>query len=427
MADLGLLGGIGTGIEKGVDSYFKAKGLLNDEDYRKQQIALQKRQADLAEEKSDADLLEKGYEKDPEYGKQPLSAPQITNPQPNISEGQGLLQQSKVPIEKLSAQQSGYDNSTGLLSKSDSDQLNTQPSPQPVQPLEKHGRFRPTPEKMAQLKRQKEELDPTSQVSKNYQSIAASALQQYPQYKELINNIPTLSAADLKDQNSILGKIISGELGAKGQQIKGQGIANAMAGRVGVMQDNQTANASNIIDKHPLIERSTAQLAQLGVDRHTLETSPVVTPQILHEISNGIASAMNGGRGAGLGMSQMQDLSTVQTDFAKLVQRLTNSPQEGASPAIKKQAIDTISRLEQAYQNYQGNLANKIAQGRTYVHNADATKAVKDAAAKYQPGQGLLTGDSQREFTSDVVSYAQKHGITNDQALAIKQKRTGKQ
>lgn len=405
MADNGLLYGLGQGLNNFVDSYYKSKGINNEESYRKSQLALAQKASQLNEDKADADLLEKGYERNPDYGQANATPQQPTADQPpQVAQPQGLIQSQKV------MQTSGtQDTSVNPLGSAGSGLQSipsekTQAPPQDPQGLlaaaskTQYGRFRPTAERQAAIesaaqavKRKQEEMDPESPVSKNFQNVMAGALKQYPQYKDLLAQIPTMSAAELKDENGVFSKIISGELSAKGQQIKGQGIANAMNARVGVQQDNQTAHATDIIDKHPLIQRTTAQLAQLGVDKHTLASSPVVTPQILHEVSNGIASAMNGGRGAGLGMSQMQDLSTLQTQIASLAQRLTNSPKDGASPEIKQQAIDTITRLEQAYTNYQGNLANKIAQGRNYAHNANATQAVKDAAAKYQPGKGLLT------------------------------------
>ncbi len=153
---------------------------------------------------------------------------------------------------------------------------------------------------------------------------------------------------------------------------------------LGLMKDRMAADAVKAIDNHPIIQGAAKQLNQLQIDRHTIEQSPLITPQILHEISNGIANALGGGRSVGLGMAEMQDLSTSQTYFAALEQKLTNSPVEGASPAVKKQVIDTLNRLEEAYGKNLEKMSAKLIQGRTYDNNSQARRALETTAGKYK-------------------------------------------
>lgn len=152
---------------------------------------------------------------------------------------------------------------------------------------------------------------------------------------------------------------------------------------LGFRQDQMAAQAVKDIDNHPLMQTATKQLGQLQIDRHTIENSKIVPYQVLHEISNGIANALSGGRGVGLGMAEMQDLSTSQSKMAQLESYITNNPHEAASPAIKRQIIDTLNRLEDSYGEYQSRLAQKLAQGRTYEHNPQAQRALQSAVAKY--------------------------------------------
>ncbi len=153
---------------------------------------------------------------------------------------------------------------------------------------------------------------------------------------------------------------------------------------LGMREDAQAAQAVQNLDNNPLIQASTRQLGQIQIDRHTIENSPIVTPQMLHEISNGIASALNQGKGVGIGMAELQDMSTGQTKLAALEQQLLNEPKNGASPAIRQQIMDTLDRLEEAYGKYQSALVTKLAQGRTYSHNAQARSAIQSAVGKYQ-------------------------------------------
>lgn len=153
---------------------------------------------------------------------------------------------------------------------------------------------------------------------------------------------------------------------------------------LGIQDDKLAAQAAERVNSHPLIQKTTQQLGQIQIDRHTIETSPMVTPQILHEISNGIANALSGGRGVGLGMASMQDLSTAQSRIAQFEQYITNHPQEAASPAIKKQVVDTLNRLEDAYGLYQEKLAQQIVQGKSYRHSKQAQESQKSAAAQFK-------------------------------------------
>lgn len=154
---------------------------------------------------------------------------------------------------------------------------------------------------------------------------------------------------------------------------------------LGLKQDNQTVAASAAFDKDPLLQSAARQLNQIGIDRHTLQAS-VVTPQILDEVSKGISVILNQGKSTGLGESEKQSLATSMTAFAALKQRLLNRPEEGASPEIKAQAIDTLNRLEGALRKVQTFRTQQLKTGRNYAHNPAAQAAQDAKASSYEAG-----------------------------------------
>jgi hypothetical protein len=172
----------------------------------------------------------------------------------------------------------------------------------------------------------------------------------------------------------------------KAQGMLGMAGARLQQGerRLGMQQDNQAANAAGKLDSNPIMQSTQRQLNQIGIDRHTIQSAPMITPQMLHEVGNGIAMALSGGKAVGLGMAEMQSLSTLQTKYAEALQKVTNAPQEGASPEIKQQILDTLDRLEDAYKKVQGAMAKQKAVGLNYSHNPAAQQALQQKVDSYQ-------------------------------------------
>jgi hypothetical protein len=215
-----------------------------------------------------------------------------------------------------------------------------------------------------------------------------------------------------------------GQLGAKRIDQAGRRLG-ILDEKLGLQKDNQASAAAGSLDRDPLLQSTQRQLNQMDVDKHTIQSADVITPQMLHEISGGIASALNQGRSVGLGQMQMQDLSTSQTQLASLMQQLTNSPQEGASPEIKKQMIDTLDRLKEAYQKVQANRAKQIAQGRNYSHSPDAKKALDQKVQSYQPVaqpdehdlkalEWLETADPSSPEAFEIQAELRRKGLINE-------------
>jgi hypothetical protein len=182
----------------------------------------------------------------------------------------------------------------------------------------------------------------------------------------------------------------------------------------GMKQDNQAKGAAEDLDKNPLLQASQRQINQIGIDKHTLQSTDVITPQMVHEIGAGIAAALNQGKQVGLGQMEMQDMATSQTKIAQLEQMLTNAPKNGASPEIRQQMIDTLNRLEDSYRKVQAQTAKQIAVGRNYAHNPAAQAALQDKINSYSkaPGDSSLGGmPSAAAGDNDMVDVTSPEGV----------------
>ena len=180
-------------------------------------------------------------------------------------------------------------------------------------------------------------------------------------------------------KNQIMAAIAAAHLGQGDKRIE---IADHNSKRA---DDAQAAEAAAKVDSNPLIQSSQRQLNQINIDKHTLQSTQVITPQMVHEIGAGIAAALNQGKSVGLGQMEMQDMATSQTKLAQIEQMILNKPENGASPEIKQQMLDTLDRLGDSYAKVQGATAKKLAVGRNYSHNAAAQSALSDKVQTYQP------------------------------------------
>lgn len=183
---------------------------------------------------------------------------------------------------------------------------------------------------------------------------------------------------------------------------------------LGLAQDRAAAQAVKEIDNHPLMVESSRQLGFIQRDKHTIEGGGKITSQMLHEISNGIAAALSGSKNLGLGMAEMQDMSTAMTKVAQWESYLSNSPKEAASPQVRAQIMDTLHRLEAAYSQYQGNIAQKLAQGRTYDNNPQAQRALKSTVGKYAYTPPTKKAASTKKALPSPVKSGPKPGDVED-------------
>lgn len=259
-------------------------------------------------------------------------------------------------------------------------------------------------------------IDPDSDISKTSVQLHQALLKKYatglghsnPEmagvFSQAADSLNGKSAYDVgKTMDGPLGKIMSQEdiqatknalmAGIAGAHLaQGQAKIDQGNQRIAMQKDNQANTAVGALDKDPLLQSTQRQINQIGVDKHTLSSVQTITPQMVHEIGAGIAAALNQGKSVGLGQMEMQDMGTLQTKIAQAEQMLMNKPENGASPEIRQQMMDTLDRLSDAYQKIQGTRAKQVQVGRTYAANPAANSAIEQKVQSYQPADSGLGG-----------------------------------
>jgi hypothetical protein len=163
---------------------------------------------------------------------------------------------------------------------------------------------------------------------------------------------------------------------------QGMARADAMGGRVLAQKDAQAQRAADVFDKDPIIKTQNDRYNQIMIDKHTLETSDVITPQIMAELSQGIATALSGGKSAGLGMTEKQELTNIQNDFAKLKQ-YSGTPTNALSPENRAMFLGLFDRLQKSYGNVIAARADQLRKGRNFSNNPGGNEVYDAKHAEY--------------------------------------------
>lgn len=173
----------------------------------------------------------------------------------------------------------------------------------------------------------------------------------------------------------------------------------------------------------PIAKPSMQNLASLDKSQKILENKAVpLTPQLLSDAEQDISSALTlRGQGATEGKIKRTELITLGRKLAEAKQRYLNQPNvdlRKSDPAL----VSVILKMNKALKD-------------------DYTETIKqrknDLAKEYEPAFGdspLLkktidqyrTPETSQQFTPDVTDYATQHGISPEQALSIKNQRTGR-
>jgi hypothetical protein len=130
--------------------------------------------------------------------------------------------------------------------------------------------------------------------------------------------------------------------------------------------DAAAKSAADVLDKDPLMSQYSKQENQIDLDMHTLATTKKLSPQILEEVTSGIARAISGGSNAAVSVQDKQAFDSFALDFTKLQQKLTNQYQDINNPALRKDLNDILSRLKESYAKNKSLRANQLAGGRSY-------------------------------------------------------------
>lgn len=188
----------------------------------------------------------------------------------------------------------------------------------------------------------------------------------------VLKSITGLAAAS--DKNSILATIASS---------RAAGVENA--------KDSIASRAGDHFDKDPILTKINKQKQQVELDRHTLSTAPVLTPQIINEIQQGIANAISGGGSAGLGKTEQVEIQTAKQKVAELQQRFTSDPTPVNDPKLVEYFQGVLARLGEAYDKNGYARAQQLYNGKksAYRSNPAAVQVMKEKVESYKPSESV--------------------------------------
>lgn len=168
-------------------------------------------------------------------------------------------------------------------------------------------------------------------------------------------------------------------------------IAQARMEGVANQKDRIAQQIGDHIDKDPTMIKINRQKQQIDLDKHTLETAPILTPQILSEIQKGMANAISGGGNSAQGTFNKMEIETVQQKMAEVQQRFSGSPTGVKDPELVDYFKGVLDRLGNAYDKNAYSRAQQIAKGRSkgLSHNPDAIQVLNDKVESYKPVDNL--------------------------------------
>jgi hypothetical protein len=152
---------------------------------------------------------------------------------------------------------------------------------------------------------------------------------------------------------------------------------------LGYNEDSKAEKAVSAIHKDPIVVKGQQQINAVERGIHTLSSGVKITPSLLSEIQMDIANALSGGGVAAQGTIHRTEFSSLQQDYTRLKERLTNQPQDVNSPELKSQLMNVMSRLKNAYQQSVGERAKSLSVGRNYLHTPAAKSAVSEVVKHY--------------------------------------------
>lgn len=163
------------------------------------------------------------------------------------------------------------------------------------------------------------------------------------------------------------------------------------------------------------------------------------------ELARQLDGMLSSGQGTITGTKELMP-HTAQKKFANLEEFVTGTPQAAGLQDFVNRAEDTIKREKQYAVDRNAQTIAKMAPGFSHLKKADTDRwnEILNAQGLDTDEQGNIVGMKtpkelnrlenptltqvpNQQFTPDVLDYAKQHNITPDQALSIKQQRTGAQ
>lgn len=254
-------------------------------------------------------------------------------------------------------------------------------------------------------------VDKNFQIPASIENMNAVQIEQFLEKYPLLKKMPELQVAKMKLESS--ANIANARLGQGGE-------------RINIAKDNQAAKAAGQFDTDQIMKDMTARMNQIKMDRHTIMSGGIITPQIADELSKGIANALAGGKGAGFHETDLQRIKSSERTWNEMKQYVLGKPMNALPPEQKQFLIDTLDRLEGGYGYAMQGRAKQLAVGKNYAHNPAANQAIQDKVNSYAPPEQPAIGApgaeaSGAKYNADdkaALDWAKKNP-TDKRAIAI--------
>lgn len=266
-----------------------------------------------------------------------------------------------------------------------------------------NGKVVPNQTKAAQLAKDQELADPTSEGMKNYRAQALNEILFNIDSKDVAKQqrakglIPETATKEQVD--AVLGrhnKIDIADIKNLGLITAAQTRANAMApiqqGRLGLQQDKLASSAADKIYNDKRVLNLTQSLDQLNNGRQLLD-DPNMTYQQLNDYQLEVQKALAGSGNTALGNLERTEYKSIFGDLAKLKQYATGEPQAAVPQGIRETLKQTADSIAQKMESHRAERAQSLK--RNYANTPAANEEQQKAIDKYQPSRGLIGGQSQ--------------------------------
>lgn len=291
----------------------------------------------------------------------------------------------------------------------------------------------------------KKETDPTTPVSQLAQRNQSPLLdyavksglmkaKEAQEQKDLIKgdglDNPGMSAAEIRNYNETnpTMKLAASKMAAEAA------MARTVVG-AGPKIATYNSAAADKIHKDPVILDTLNRTNQADVDLNTLRNSPVITHQMLVELGSGLGRLVGGGKSSGLTQTEEQTYKSSQGWLAKHMQEIEGKAYNALPEGLRGSLDETYDRLSSGWKSVAAHRAESLYRTQPYEDaEKNMVEAIKTYSPTFKPGQkskaapviqAPVSSSPSAFFGQDVLDYAKQHGITPDQANAIKLQRTG--
>lgn len=167
------------------------------------------------------------------------------------------------------------------------------------------------------------------------------------------------------------------------------GGMGSQATRAGTAQDRLAQSAQGKIHDDEIIKGAQKQINQMEIDKHTLNTAKVITPQMYDELTTGLANAISGGRASAVSTQERQHFDNAEKILAEIKQKVSSGVYDVNSPEVKQYLYDTIDRLGEGYRinAYARAKQKQAGAAKAYAHTPNALAALNDAVESYNPAK----------------------------------------